>query len=149
MATGPWSVKGIDPRAREAAKASAQREGMTLGEWMNQRLLNSTASNGYDSHTQNSSYESAHFGAPGAVSLFNGTGRSFESGRIIEELTARLEAAERRSTLAISGIDQSVLGLVTRLERVERVNDEISTTLENRLDELKAWADGPATSWTA
>ncbi|PHS27279.1 MAG: hypothetical protein COA84_04620 [Robiginitomaculum sp.] len=137
MATGPWSVKGIDPRAREAAKAAAQREGLTLGEWMNQRLLNGSASNGDDSHPQTLSYESPRFGAPGTVSSFNGMGRPYAAGSIIEELTARLEAAERRSTLAISGIDQSVLGMVTRLERVERVNDEISSTLENRLDELK------------
>jgi localization factor PodJL len=31
----PWSVKGIDPKAREIAKDLARRSGMTLGEWLN------------------------------------------------------------------------------------------------------------------
>ncbi|MGL5361494.1 MAG: hypothetical protein ACRDBH_01345, partial [Bosea sp. (in: a-proteobacteria)] len=30
----PWSVKGVDPRTRDAAKAAARRAGMTLGEWL-------------------------------------------------------------------------------------------------------------------
>ena len=29
----PWSVKGIEPEAREAAKLAARRAGLTLGEW--------------------------------------------------------------------------------------------------------------------
>src|SRR6266568_293548 len=32
----PWSIKGVDFDAREAAKEAARRAGMTLGGWMNQ-----------------------------------------------------------------------------------------------------------------
>jgi localization factor PodJL len=35
----PWSVKGIDPKAREIAKDLARRSGMTLGEWLNQMIF--------------------------------------------------------------------------------------------------------------
>ncbi|WAC49907.1 hypothetical protein OVA03_08425 [Asticcacaulis sp. SL142] len=35
----PWSVKGIDSKAREVAKDLARRSGMTLGEWLNQVIL--------------------------------------------------------------------------------------------------------------
>ena len=35
----PWSVKGIEPEAREAAKHAARRAGMTLGEWLNTVIL--------------------------------------------------------------------------------------------------------------
>ncbi len=38
-AAGPWSVKGIDPKAREVAKDLARRSGMTLGEWLNQMII--------------------------------------------------------------------------------------------------------------
>jgi localization factor PodJL len=31
----PWSVKGIEPDVREAAKDAARRSGLTLGEWLN------------------------------------------------------------------------------------------------------------------
>ena len=35
----PWSVKGIEPDVREAAKLAARRSGMTLGEWLNSTIL--------------------------------------------------------------------------------------------------------------
>jgi hypothetical protein len=35
----PWSVKGIESDAREAAKEAARRSGMTLGEWLNSTIL--------------------------------------------------------------------------------------------------------------
>ena len=38
-AGAPWSVKGIDPKARELAKDHARRSGMTLGEWLNRVIL--------------------------------------------------------------------------------------------------------------
>lgn len=39
MATSlPWSVKGVDPRTRDAAKAAARRAGMTLGEWLDHKI---------------------------------------------------------------------------------------------------------------
>ena len=38
-AAAPWSVKGIDPKAREIAKDLARRSGMTLGEWLNQMIF--------------------------------------------------------------------------------------------------------------
>ncbi len=38
-ASAPWSVKGIDAKAREVAKDLARRSGMTLGEWLNHMIL--------------------------------------------------------------------------------------------------------------
>ncbi len=38
-ANAPWSVKGIDAKAREVAKDLARRSGLTLGEWLNQMIL--------------------------------------------------------------------------------------------------------------
>lgn len=35
----PWSVKGIERDAREAAKLAARRSGMTLGEWLNSTIM--------------------------------------------------------------------------------------------------------------
>ncbi len=37
----PWSVKGIEPEARVAAKQAAQQAGMTLGQWLNSVILTS------------------------------------------------------------------------------------------------------------
>ena len=35
-----WSLKGIDPKVREAAREAAARQGMSLGEYLNQALAN-------------------------------------------------------------------------------------------------------------
>ena len=42
----PWSVKGIEPEVREAAKYAARRSGMTLGEWLNSVILDQADDNG-------------------------------------------------------------------------------------------------------
>ncbi len=137
MATGPWSVKGIDPRAREAAKAAAQHEGLTLGEWMNRRLLGEAP---IEANARVQTYERARFTAPGSLSILSNNANHLDVHDAIGELTARLEAAERRSTLAITGIDQSVLGMLTRLEGVEKAHTGVTDKLEGSLDTLEALA---------
>jgi localization factor PodJL len=42
----PWSVKGVQPKTREAAKDLARREGLTLGEWLN-RLIGDVEDEGH------------------------------------------------------------------------------------------------------
>ena len=37
-AGAPWSVKGIDPEAREIAKDLARRSGMSLSDWINELI---------------------------------------------------------------------------------------------------------------
>src|SRR5437764_11764218 len=39
----PWNVAGIAPEAREAARASARREGLSVGEWLTRRILRGSA----------------------------------------------------------------------------------------------------------
>lgn len=34
----PWSIKGISPEAREAAKSAAATDGLTMGEWMSRAI---------------------------------------------------------------------------------------------------------------
>jgi hypothetical protein len=43
----PWSVSGIPPEAREAARAAASREGMSLGDWLTQRILDEAAARAF------------------------------------------------------------------------------------------------------
>lgn len=35
----PWSVKGVAPEAREAAKIAARRQGVNVGRWLTQTIL--------------------------------------------------------------------------------------------------------------
>ena len=34
----PWTVKGIPPEERNAAIAAAEREGLTIGEWLTRAI---------------------------------------------------------------------------------------------------------------
>ncbi|HYE45399.1 MAG TPA: peptidoglycan-binding protein [Caulobacter sp.] len=137
-AGAPWSVKGIDPKAREIAKDLARRSGMTLGEWLNRMIVEGeppeTESVVEDpsviTHPREDApprYEAVHHPA-------DEVGKVTEA---IERLTARIEAAEQRSTLAITGIDQSVRGALSRLEGAEREQISVAARFEGAVDELR------------
>ncbi|MCI4643962.1 MAG: peptidoglycan-binding protein [Hyphomonadaceae bacterium] len=114
---GPWSVKGIDQRAREAARDAARMEGVTLGEYLNKLILEVSS----DAH-------------PNEIRSSHAYPRS-ESA--LDQLARRVEAVEARSTLAITGIDQSVMGLVARLEKTEDNNSVIASHVDGFIDELR------------
>jgi len=44
----PWSIKGVDTDAREAARDAALREGMTLGQWLKHAIETHAAERGLD-----------------------------------------------------------------------------------------------------
>lgn len=134
---GPWSVKGIDQRAREAAREAAREEGLTIGEYINRMLLEETANEPpaiRDGRTPR--YPRAvvdnDFDAEETPSPARGT---------FDKLIARLEAVEARSTLALAGIDQSLVGLVARLNRNDRKTDSVAEEVEATLEDLRATHD--------
>ena len=114
---GPWSVKGIDQRAREAARDAARMEGMTLGEYLNKLIL--------DVSSDRQPNEIRRSGSP------------TRAESTLDQLARRVEAVEARSTLAITGIDQSVMGLIARLERAEDNQSVVATHVESFIDELR------------
>jgi len=145
-AGAPWSVKGIDPKAREIAKDLARRSGMTLGEWLNRMIVEGDAPGMVDL-----AHERA-FDAPDEAPVIatprQGGGSRYEIpghpadevGRVaeaMERLTDRIEAAEQRSTLAISGIDQSVRGALSRLEGAEREQTAVAARFEGAVEEIR------------
>lgn len=121
----PWSVKGIEPHTREAAKDLARRSGMTLGEWLSEMIAENRDGDPAPERRQQQPrrYEDAYSirGDDAAAAL-----------SAIEALSARIEGAERRSTLAIDGVDRAVTGLLRRLE----AGEGDSAARDRRLDEL-------------
>src|SRR5258707_1300341 len=105
-AGAPWSVKGINPKAREVAKELARRSGMTLGEWLNRVILEDdvpeevTSEDHFTARPHRSFFDTSkpHIQAPANSS------RPDEFGRIafaLDRLTDRIEASETRTGLAI------------------------------------------------
>lgn len=143
--TGPWSVKGIDNRAREAAREAAREEGTTLGAYLNRLIL------------QDDPVADAPSAPPVRDPLADVTGRPAQtyaqtapaaraavdepSTAALDRLTRRIESAEARSTLAITGIDQSVVGLLSRLENAEHNQQALGNHWDNVLGDVQKTYD--------
>lgn len=143
MSQGPWSVKGIDPKARELARERAQRQGVTLGQYLNSLLLEG------DSAAFEPIDLSDALPRPASSSGDHDLRRMSQE---IDMLSQRLEASTSRSARAVSGIDKSILGLMGKvdasgkaqlhaLERVTRALSEIETTqtaLRSRIETIES-----------
>jgi localization factor PodJL len=148
-AAAPWSVKGIDPKAREVAKDLARRSGMTLGEWLNTMIMD-------DGDEDEGVYPLPR--RPHASETIDRRGRSRRLDDVydteprgfardgdplqrvaasVDAIAARLEAAERRSTVAIQGVDQAVSGLVRRMEAQDHQAGQYARRIDDISEELK------------
>ena len=161
MTTGaPWSVKGIDPKAREVAKDLARRSGMTLGEWLNQMIFEEDgpediASESYftgpDTGLRGSVrtyYESARQELPARPAASASAPSRFEApehaadeiGRVtlaLDRLADRIEGSEGRTGLAIAGVEHSVREAAARIEAAEREQVAIAARFENAVHETR------------
>ncbi len=149
-AGAPWSVKGIDPKAREIAKDLARRSGMTLGEWLNQMILEDSpealASPPPPPEPRRRADPFAdRLATPDRVAapIQRLRVEPMEEDDIaqvtaaLDRLSARIEAAEHRSTLAISGIDQSVVGVLSRIDDSERQQSQVAARFEGAIDDVR------------
>jgi localization factor PodJL len=149
-----WSVKGIDPKVREAAREAAARQGLSLGEYLNQalakqhgggapvsappvagappRLRSGRMGLNYTAETE-SDDDDWHVGAPSLS-------RTSDPSR----LNQRVESIERRTQLAVTGldravstIDRSVLGLAARIEDAESIAQESADRIADALEQFR------------
>ena len=144
-AAAPWSVKGIEPKAREIAKDLARRSGMTLGEWLNTIIMEDgdDEEGGFTplSRRLHAADSIDRRGRSRRVDDAYGSGASEDQlqrlGASIDAIAARLEAAERRSTIAIQGVDQAVSGLVRRLEGQDQTGKAYGRRIDDIAEELR------------
>lgn len=144
-AGAPWSVKGINPKAREVAKDLARRSGMTLGEWLNHVILEDDLPD--DVAVQTDLAERIRRAAPTpptpprlrAVPSF---GQGDDLARVadaLDRLTDRIEASETRTGLAIHGVEQSVRQALGRIDSTEQ--EQVAFT--RRIERLEAGPRSP------
>ena len=163
----PWSVKGIDPKAREVAKDLARRSGMTLGEWLNSMILEEEGPEEIGSETYfsdpprvfadasgRSYYETPRheaikpFVTPMRPEPLRDSPSRFETpehpadeiGRVtlaLDRLTDRIESSEGRTGLAITGVEHSVREAVSRIESAEREQVAIAARFEGAVQEAR------------
>jgi len=121
-AGAPWSVKGIDPKAREVAKHHARRSGMTLGEWLNRVILEDEAA-----------AAGGDYAAPDP--LRSGEELARVAGAL-DRLTDRMEAAETRTGLAISGVEHSVRQALARIDVADRESLTVAARIDGAVEQL-------------
>jgi localization factor PodJL len=141
-------VKGIDPKAREVAKDLARRSGMTLGEWLNTMIMDDEddgvqplprrphAAEAFDRRGRSRRVDDA-YDLPDRSSYGRDDETLHRVAASVDAIAARLEAAERRSTVAIQGVDQAVAVLVRRMEAQDQQTGQYGRRIDDISDELK------------
>ncbi|MFS2318599.1 peptidoglycan-binding protein [Maricaulis sp. D1M11] len=125
---GPWSVKGIDPRAKARAKTAARKAGVTMGEWLNRVILdeNGEAIPDWDEAL------TAYPGFGGRQALDTEEDRLLRS--MVNRLADKVESSENLSTQALTELDGTINQLAEKVARVE--TDRLAA-----LDEAQASVD--------
>ncbi|MBL8772303.1 MAG: SEL1-like repeat protein [Phenylobacterium sp.] len=138
-AGAPWSVKGIDPKAREVAKDLARRSGMTLGEWLNRVILEDDIPDEITVESQFGERLSRMAEEPRLRPVPSAPPQPELAGvaAALDRLTDRIEASETRTGLAINGIEHSVRQALARIEASEREQQARSNHLESLLAEAQ------------
>jgi len=148
-----WSVKGIDPKVREAAREAAARQGMSLGEYLNLALAGQAGGGQQQQQGQSPPHaqppqqrlRSARYAAPTDTDedddwRIGGSTRMSDPARLVQ----RIESIERRTQLAVTGldravstIDRSVLGLAARVEDAEAASTEAAERIAEALEQFR------------
>jgi len=97
----PWSVKGIEKDARETAKEAARREGMTVGEWLNQIIYSQAEGESSGGEVQGLQVR--------------------DIITAIEHLKNRVVEAEGKHARAVAELSRNMGAFVERVQRLERV----------------------------
>src|SRR3954462_13830739 len=128
----PWNVAGIPPEAREAARAAARREGLSVGEWLTRRILRSFSGMGDEADAL--PFESR---PPSGAPLDSwGLPPSAASRRDSEEMMARVGRSEVESNDAWRRIEDQLRGLSRRLDSSERSHSESNRVMSRTTQEI-------------
>lgn len=122
----PWSVKGVDPRTRDAAKAAARRAGMTLGEWLDHKIRDES--------------DEAHFPAAAPASA---APEQLDIAALSERLArlsqGRTDTAPRQA--APNPSREAIDSLVGQAAALESLTREANARTAGALDSITRWIE--------
>ena len=136
---GPWSVKGIDPRARARAKSAARREGMTLGEWLNRVILDDDPVADPDAPAWENTLQSF----PGFSARAN-DGDDEKLRSMVDRLSHRVETTEQTAVEALEDIETSLETLNERLDAAEKGYGDESRKTRDAVERARSVAEALA-----
>jgi localization factor PodJL len=121
MSNVPWSVKGVEHEAREAAKLAARKAGLPLGVWLSQTIHAAAAqqlkSSSGPTVYAGSAYSSSNGDAPAGSSVPRPPALTPEAVlERINRLAGRLAESEARTAEALAPIVEKVAQLSAQIE---------------------------------
>ena len=119
QAEPPWNIAGIPPEARDAARAAARREGLSMGEWLTRRI---TLEQGVSTRDALLSGAQFLFGDEKIAPLQ--ANEMHSNARETEEMLARIAHSEDETQSARKAIDEQLRAVAGRLEAAERNQTE-------------------------
>ncbi|GGD07669.1 tetratricopeptide repeat protein [Aquisalinus flavus] len=127
----PWSIKGIDPDARDAAKKAARAAGMTLGEWLNQQILESSQDGVYAD--DDAPARPAMTASPITLDHLR------ELVASLNRLNDKLQRTEKNNREEIAGLNQGLTSALERIRSMEAARASNSTdALIARIERIEA-----------
>ncbi|BCB20900.1 SEL1-like repeat protein [Bosea sp. ANAM02] len=122
----PWSVKGVDPRTRDAAKAAARRAGMTLGEWLDHKIRDESEEADFPAAAP----------APAAPEQLDIAALSERLARLSQ---GRTDTAARQA--APSPSREAIDSLVGQAAALESMTREANARTAGALDSITRWIE--------
>lgn len=145
MATSmPWSVKGVDPRTRDAAKTAARRAGMTLGEWLDHKIREESEADG----AQAEPVRPVEVIAPKPQSSRKKAPEQLDIAALSERL-AKLSQGDGETSAAATVASQrkaappspDIEVVIRQAANIERMTREAGTKTAGALDSITRWIE--------
>lgn len=124
----PWNVAGIPPEAREAARAAARREGLSVGEWLTRRILRSFADAGDEDELNRDSWATNK--------MYRAEEQAPSSRRDTDEMLDRVSRSEVDSNDVYRRIEEQLRGVARRMDSAERSQSENNRTMTKAATEI-------------
>jgi localization factor PodJL len=128
----PWNIAGIPPEAREAARAAARRESLSVGEWLTRRILRSLAEGNSNVEGARDSWRHAELAGQTAAVQSAPDSTSRDS----EDMLARVSRTEADSQDAYRRIEDQLRGVARRLDHSERSQSENNRAMSRAAAEI-------------
>lgn len=125
----PWNVAGIPSEAREAARAAARREGLSIGEWLTRRILAGLSGMNEPAPSPSPAYREEW-------SSSNPGERAAETRRDSDEMLDRVSRSETETGAVARRIEEQLRSMARRLDSSERSQSESNRAMSNAAVEM-------------
>ena len=131
----PWNVAGIPPEARDAARAAARREGLSVGEWLTRRILRSFGDLGDRGSEGRESWRSSASPAPYRVASEDVPAAQSQD---TQDMLAHVSRTESETQGAYRRIEDQLRGMAKRLEVAEKAQSDSSKAMSDAATEINS-----------